>query len=171
MADYPDGTQMVFLQSAAPVGWTKLSDYGTHGIMCVKGRPPAGQDDITGGYIYTGPDGSLNYTPHDPYLDKLPPGYELVFMQTSPPPGWMLLDNQDGPGILCRKGGHEAAGPQKTDASDFRALEKETTAIALTRMKKSIEDERRGADIADAISALHRQHTTNGRPARYLPEA
>ena len=121
----------------------------------------------------------------------IPDGTTMVFLQNEAPTGWTEIGPSLGGGIVCRKdadmytlttaqlpshssrstAGHEAAGPQKADAPDVKALEKETTAFALVLMKRSIEAERRGNDVEGAISALHRQHTRDGRPSRYLPEA
>lgn len=102
----------------------------------------ADQADL--GYIYAAPDGSLNWVSPSCLLSQ----------QT-----YALVEACIRPEL---RHAHEAAGPQKTDAPMHSATPE-------PGWDGHPEDHARALDRA--MSALHRQHTANGRPSRYLPEA
>ena len=62
--------------------------------------------------------------------------------------------------------GYEGSGPQKVDAKDAS----DGICDMITDMAQRILREEQGRDVDHAISALHGQHTRNGRPSRFMPE-
>lgn len=67
--------------------------------------------------------------------------------------------------------GYEGMGPQKADAPDQGALTEQALYDALVQINNGLVAETRGRELQDAMAAVHRQHTRDGRPNRYLPEA
>lgn len=62
---------------------------------------------------------------------------------------------------------YEAAGPQKADAPpSFNDVVASVIADAEPKIIAAL----KGLSVDHAISALHGQHTRNGRPLRYMPE-
>lgn len=125
------------------------------------------------GYIYTDQDGSLrlvavpdDYVPITSYVTTgyTPPPQPGATFSCSLEQAQNLLTT-----TVCA--GHEAAGPQPVDASDEGALSEKTLYDALVQINTGLVAETRGRELQAAMAALHRQHTFNGRPARYLPEA
>lgn len=62
--------------------------------------------------------------------------------------------------------GFEGQGGKQFDGVDLADLQRETTELALKAMRASLQ----GQAVASAISALHGQKRSDGRPVPYLPE-
>ena len=121
----------------------------------------------------------------------IPDGTTMVFLQNEAPTGWTEIGPSLGGGIVCRKdadtytlttaqlpshssrstAGHEDAGPQKADAPDMAKATSDALCEVLQGWATAACNESRARTMDDALSALHRQHTRDGRPSRYLPEA
>ena len=62
--------------------------------------------------------------------------------------------------------GYEGAGPQQTDAPQAFP----DCSEAIKDLVQMVLGEEKGRDVDRAISALHGQHTRNGRPSRFMQE-
>ena len=81
-------------------------------------------------------------------------------------PGWITFTAGSSlvHGTLVR--GYEGAGPQKADAPDPCTDLMST----IVRMNTALVRQARGHEMDRAISALHGQHTRDGRPSRLIQE-
>mgnify|MGYP001615725401 CR=1 FL=1 len=121
------------------------------------------QDDS--GFIYYGQDGTLMYTPALATVESFAHTQSFSFVAAAPP----VVLWTDTLGRECSVGaptGHEAAGPQATDA---RATS-DALCDVLQGWATALVGETRGREVDNAISALHRQHTRDGRPSRFMQE-
>lgn len=123
------------------------------------------QDGIAGGYICTDLDGSLRYVS----LDNLSCSHTHTF--TGMTTGYFTASatqtlEADHSWGIHHSAGHEAAGPQKTDAKSTS----DALCDVLQGWATALVAETRGREVDNAISALHRQHTRDGRPSRFMQE-
>ncbi len=74
-------------------------------------------------------------------------------------------------GAFTYSEGYEDTGAQQADAPAQEALSEDSLYAAIMNINTALVNEARGQELDHAIAALHRQHTYNGRPSLYLPEA
>lgn len=119
---------------------------------------------MSDGYVYMDTDGTLRYVDVTPQMMYVPFGGTVTLTTNATPPV------PDTPalswGQIFGDRGHEAAGPQATDAKSTS----DAMCDVLQGWATALCNESRGRIMTDAISALHRQHASNGRPVRYIPE-
>lgn len=76
--------------------------------------------------------------------------------------------NVTSEGVFTYTEGWEDDGARAVDIPTQPAAEVEAD---VQRAVKLVNDRLKGAHVVAAIGALHGQHTRDGRPARYVPEA
>ena len=121
------------------------------------------QDDS--GFFHFVQDGTLMYTPALATVASFAHTHSFSF--AAPASQTFLVTSEQAHTLMTTTvAGHEAAGPQKTDAPEPKSF----LESALDDIFGDLWQKHDGRAVDNAISALHRQHTRDGRPSRFMPE-